>query len=529
MLLKLKEAELPSPEPFGFVEITPEREYLIVTEFLDGAAEMGDAEVDEGVIDDALLVMRKMWDSGLAHRDIKPANVMVTDEGRIVIADFGVAHVTHEDSVVTRTGAILGTPAYMSPEQAGADELDARSDLYSVGATLYRLASGQMPFTGSPAKVVTAIVTGNFTPPLRRAPEMGPDLAKVISRLMATKRDDRYASAADAAEALREVTRASRVSEEDATAAAVSGEVEALRAAVLAATLDRADEARERGRIPSAIALADRALALDPDNASALTLIDKISAERSRGWMRWVAGGVAAAAIAAIAGISLGVHEREVTTEGLGPPIVVAGPQPEIADAGAPAIVIDTGAVAVVDPDAAPKKIDHRTNVLRPPTPVADAGAVALAPAKPDAAVAIVAPPTAPLTGTLELKFVGKCDLAVDGKGRGELFKKKRIELPIGKVLVTCKNTTTGMNKSRSVMVRADKTTPVTFVHHVTITVGGDVDGIKIGGKYHPKGSRVRVKAGRLKYFAVRKSEEAVQYASITRDCTLNAISKACR
>jgi membrane-associated phospholipid phosphatase/tRNA A-37 threonylcarbamoyl transferase component Bud32 len=92
MLLKLKEAELPSPEPLGFVEITPEREYLIVTEFLDGAAEMGDAEVDDGVIDDALLVMRKMWDAGLAHRDIKPANVMVRD-GKIALIDPAFATV----------------------------------------------------------------------------------------------------------------------------------------------------------------------------------------------------------------------------------------------------------------------------------------------------------------------------------------------------------------------------------------------------------------------------------------------------
>ncbi len=92
MLLKLKEAKLPSPEPFGFVEITPEREYLIVTEFLDGAAELSDADVDDAVIDDALSVMRKLWDAGLAHRDIKPANVMVRD-GRIVLIDPAFATV----------------------------------------------------------------------------------------------------------------------------------------------------------------------------------------------------------------------------------------------------------------------------------------------------------------------------------------------------------------------------------------------------------------------------------------------------
>ncbi len=92
MLLKLKEAELPSPEPFGFVEITPEREYMIVTEFLDGASELGDAEVGDEVIDDALAVMRKMWDAGLAHRDIKPANVMVRNN-RIALIDPAFATV----------------------------------------------------------------------------------------------------------------------------------------------------------------------------------------------------------------------------------------------------------------------------------------------------------------------------------------------------------------------------------------------------------------------------------------------------
>jgi serine/threonine protein kinase len=70
----------------GFVEITPEREYAIVTEFLVDAKEMGDAEVDDAVIDQALIIVRKLWDAGLAHRDIKPANVMVS-EGRVVLID----------------------------------------------------------------------------------------------------------------------------------------------------------------------------------------------------------------------------------------------------------------------------------------------------------------------------------------------------------------------------------------------------------------------------------------------------------
>jgi tRNA A-37 threonylcarbamoyl transferase component Bud32/membrane-associated phospholipid phosphatase len=85
-LLKLQDAGLPSPRTLGFVEITPEREYAIVTEFLQDAKEMGDVDVDDAIIDDAIIIVRKLWDAGLAHRDIKPANVMVS-EGRVVLID----------------------------------------------------------------------------------------------------------------------------------------------------------------------------------------------------------------------------------------------------------------------------------------------------------------------------------------------------------------------------------------------------------------------------------------------------------
>jgi tRNA A-37 threonylcarbamoyl transferase component Bud32/membrane-associated phospholipid phosphatase len=94
-LLRLfTEAGLPVPKPHGFVEITPEREYLLVTEFFEGAAEIGDPEVvvDEAVIDDALAQVRAMWQAGLAHRDVKPANVLVRD-GRVLLIDVAFAEV----------------------------------------------------------------------------------------------------------------------------------------------------------------------------------------------------------------------------------------------------------------------------------------------------------------------------------------------------------------------------------------------------------------------------------------------------
>src|SRR5215218_6627907 len=82
----MQRAGLPSPTPFGFVELTPEREYLLVTEFFQGATELGEAEVNDQVIDDGLGIIRRLWDAGLAHRDIKPANLLVRD-GRLLLID----------------------------------------------------------------------------------------------------------------------------------------------------------------------------------------------------------------------------------------------------------------------------------------------------------------------------------------------------------------------------------------------------------------------------------------------------------
>jgi len=141
---------------------------------------------------------------GLIHRDIKPGNLwLVKPRGRVVILDFGLARVAEEDESLTRTGIILGTPAYMSPEQARSKPLDPRSDLFSLGVVLYRMVTGHLPFNGPDAFAVLAALTLEDPKPVW---ELNPDvpypLAKLIAQLMSKDPDERPGSAAELAQAL---------------------------------------------------------------------------------------------------------------------------------------------------------------------------------------------------------------------------------------------------------------------------------------------------------------------------------------
>ena len=117
MLLVMKKAGLPSAEPFGIVELTPEREYLIVTEFFDGSREIGEAEITDEVVENALTIVRCLWDAGLAHRDIKPANLLVRD-GQVFIIDtaFGTVRPTPWRQAVDLANMLIILGLRVDPE-----------------------------------------------------------------------------------------------------------------------------------------------------------------------------------------------------------------------------------------------------------------------------------------------------------------------------------------------------------------------------------------------------------------------------
>jgi CheY-like chemotaxis protein len=140
---------------------------------------------------------------GIIHRDIKPQNLLLDDAGVLKVMDFGVARLAERTSAVTEVGMVVGTPAYMSPEQLLSEEIDPRSDLYAAGVVLYECVTGRLPFeAGSPISLIAKLLHEEAPAPVSLNGEVPPALSALIMRLLAKRPDDRVQSAGELAQLL---------------------------------------------------------------------------------------------------------------------------------------------------------------------------------------------------------------------------------------------------------------------------------------------------------------------------------------
>lgn len=485
---------------------------------------------------DALSVAHQ---AGIIHRDVKPANVMIAAGGRVLLADFGVARLETEDSLVTKTGALLGTPAYMSPEQASGDTATARSDLYSLGATLYQLATGVLPYSGSPAKVMAQIAQAQLVSAVRRRSAVGPDLSRVIDRLMAAEPTARPARAADVADELRRIAAAGGLGDPKAELGAYFAEPEAFvkakLPAVVAAILTTAERAIADDKLPRAMALADRASALAPDDPAVGALIQKVTegnkSTRRRRVLAIVAAGAVLAGGASIGAMKLFGDSSQRSSAAQRDDASLGATNVPLADAGiaaadaTPLAMLDDAAIVARREDAGRVAVteDARRVARR-----ADAGLVAIAAdagvppvARPDAA-----PPIPPVDAAVQAGDVAAfgailvrndtwCDVSIDGRAPSR-NSNKPIRVAVGHHLVTCAQPGLGKQWTREVDVAAGGVVTVagSLLGTVTVTLGIDAS---IDGVAHRRGASIQLKANR--YEVVAGDQKA--FLDIRVSCTL--------
>jgi serine/threonine-protein kinase len=183
-----------------------------VMRYMSGGSLAGEIEKGRFSLEDAARIIEKVAQGltyahkkGIVHRDLKPDNILFDNTGSPFISDFGVAKLTESTSSLTGSG-VIGTPAYMSPEQAQGVEIDSRSDVYGLGVIVYQMLSGQQPYSAdTPMGVVVKHITEPVPEILKTLPSLPYDVDQVIKTSMAKDKTKRYSTTVDLARALNVV------------------------------------------------------------------------------------------------------------------------------------------------------------------------------------------------------------------------------------------------------------------------------------------------------------------------------------
>ena len=286
------------------------RDTYIVMEFVHGQTlrEVIDArtfrlpEIGAMIAHQVACALRVAHEAGIVHRDVKPENILVRDDGVVKLTDFGIARVADQQQM-TITGAMIGSPAHMSPEQIEGRSTDARSDVFSLGILLYYVTTGVLPFQApSPHAVLHKILVGRYEPAERVNPSVGRRLSRIVDRALERQPEDRFQSAEamvdELSDALREVGVDEPALELRTWFADPEASEQSLRDRIVTRLLDLAEQAAAGRRRAAALGAVDRVLSLDDGNPRATELLARLT--RQRRWGRFSAGAAIAGVVSAL-------------------------------------------------------------------------------------------------------------------------------------------------------------------------------------------------------------------------------------
>lgn len=406
-------------------------------------------EVAVMIVCEILKALRVAHEMGVIHRDVKPDNVLIGQQGRPKLSDFGIAKVLNEVGMTT-TGSLVGSPNYMSPEQADGLHTDHRTDLYSAGIVLYRLVTGTLPFRGgTPIETIRKVSAGEYIDPTEIAPECAGSIAGIIRRALSRDLDSRYQTAEEMLNDIMTVLQDAGLTATWEELPKYFADPEAYQVQIkpgLAAELEaRGKSLLDAGEENRAVDCFNRALSLGEGNQRTVDFVNELSQRRSRSRMRrvaWTAGGALAGVVSIIvllvgtdvldgpstnpALADPSTHRVEIRPEPEAPSVDLALPAKVEAEPAKAELAIQpepTPAKAVVPAPPVkkvrPRRVRRRQPVIRaapkPPEVVKPRPVVAIAP-----------------TGTLQVGAKVWVDVYVDGKKVGRAPNRSRYTVKVG-------------------------------------------------------------------------------------------------
>ncbi len=416
-------------------------------------------EVAVMIVCEILKALRVAHEMGVIHRDVKPDNILIGQQGRPKLSDFGIAKVLNEVGMTT-TGSLVGSPNYMSPEQADGLHTDHRTDLYSAGIVLYRLVTGTLPFRGgTPIETIRKVSTGEYIDPTEIAPECAGSIASIVRRALCRDLDGRYQTAEEMLDDIMTVLQDAGLTAtwEELPKYFADPEVyQAQLKPVLATELEARGKALlDAGEENRAVDCFNRALSLGEGNQRTVDLVKELSQRRNRSRMRrvaWTAGG-ALAGIASIIVLLVGtdvldgpstnpaladpnVHRAQIRPEPEGPAFdltpaakLQAAPQIE------PAKIEAAPQIEPAKIEAAPKvetaKVQPRVKKTHPRR-VRKKRTAPVVEAAPKPTPVVKAPVAVAPTGTLQVGAKVWVDVYVDGKKVGRAPNRSRYTVKVG-------------------------------------------------------------------------------------------------